>query len=253
MRSANTVKIAVSPWRGKATLGDGWASFFGQSGDNAPHQHLAVQMVIACDTFASVQLADQEIITSPVVLIAPNVEHQLLPGEVLLIYLDPESRLGSVLAQRCAAGVLALDGAVRDYLVEASGRENNHALIHAIANHFGVEVRDSGTDAPKDRVERLLADLKHRRELPQSLSQLATEASLSSSRLRHRIAQIVGMPYRPYLRWLRLQRALKLTIAGNSLTDAAHAAGFADAAHLARTMRRHFGITLSQVLEAFRR
>ena len=250
MRSANTVKIALSPWRGKATLGDGWATFFGQSGDNAPHQHLAVQMVIACDTVASVQLADQEIITSPVILIAPNVEHRLLPGEVLLIYLDPESTVGSALSQRCAAGVLALDSAVRDHLVDASGHENNRALIHAIANHFGVEVRELVTDAPKDRVERLLADLKHRRELPQSLSKLAIEASLSPSRLRHRIAQIVGMPYRPYVRWLRLQRALKLTITGNSLTEAAHAAGFADAAHLARTMRRHFGISMSMLLGA---
>ena len=250
MRSANTVKIAVSPWRGKATLGDGWATFFGQSGDNAPHQHLAVQMVIACDTVASVQLAGQEIVMSPVILIAPNVEHRLLPGEVLLIYLDPESTVGSALSQRCAAGVLALDSAVRDHLVDASGHENNRALIHAIANHFGVEVRELVTDAPKDRVERLLADLKHRRELPQSLSQLAIEASLSPSRLRHRIAQIVGMPYRPYVRWLRLQRALKLTITGNSLTEAAHAAGFADAAHLARTMRRHFGISMSMLLGA---
>lgn len=252
MRPASKIKTAV-PWHGKATLGDGWASFFGQSGDNAPHRHLAVQMVIARDAVASVRLAGQQMVTSPVILIAPNVEHQLLSGEVLLIYLAPESTLGNALAQRCVAGVLALDAAVRDQLVVAFDRENDQALIRALAYYFDVEIRELGADASSNRVERLLADLKYRRELPQSLSQLAIEASLSPSRLRHRIAHIVGMPYRPYLRWLRLQRALRLTIAGNSLTQAAHTAGFADAAHLSRTMRRHFGITLSRVLESFRR
>lgn len=250
MRSENTAKIAVARWHGKAALGDGWATFLGQSGDNAPHRHLAVQVVIARDSFASVQLARKQIVASPGILIAPNVEHQLLPGEVLLIYLAPESTLGNALAERCVAGVLALDAAIRNQLVAASDRENDHALMLAIGDHFGVEIRELGADAPKDRVERLVADLKHRRELPQSLSQLAVEVSLSPSRLRHRITQIVGMPYRPYLRWLRLQRALKLAIAGNSLTQAAHAAGFADAAHLARTMRHHFGISMSMLLGA---
>lgn len=243
-------KAQVSEWRGKATLGDGWATFYGHSGDNAPHRHLAVQVVIACDTVARIQLTGQKIITSAVILIAPNVEHKLLSGEVVLIYLAPESALGNALAQRCTTGTLALDAAVRNRLVAACDRENDYSLIHAIANYFGVEIRKCGTEAPKDRVERLVADLEHRHELPESLGQLAVEASLSPSRLRHRIAQIVGMPYRPYLRWLRLQRALKLTIGGNSLTEAAHAAGFSDAAHLARTMRRHFGITLSTLLGA---
>lgn len=42
--------------------------------------------------------------------------------------------------------------------------------------------------------------------------------------------------------WLRLQRAVELFAAGTPLTEAAHAAGFADSAHLSRTFRRMFGI-----------
>jgi AraC-like DNA-binding protein len=34
-----------------------------------------------------------------------------------------------------------------------------------------------------------------------------------------------------------------LLLRGDSATAAAHAAGFADAAHLSRTFRRHFGVT----------
>ena len=93
-------------------------------------------------------------------------------------------------------------------------------------------------------------ELQQRAELPNTLSQFAKEAALSPSRLRHRLVEIVGMPFRPYLRWLRLQRAMKFIAGGASLTEAAYAAGFADGAHLSRTMRRHFGISLSHLHKA---
>ena len=56
-----------------------------------------------------------------------------------------------------------------------------------------------------------------------------------------------GMPLRPYLRWLRLQRSAVSIIAGSSATESAHGAGFADAAHLSRTFSRHFGIAPSML------
>ena len=57
----------------------------------------------------------------------------------------------------------------------------------------------------------------------------------------------VGLPLRRYLLWLRLQDAVQAIAAGAPLTDAAHAAGFADSAHLSRTFRRMFGITPSDL------
>jgi AraC-like DNA-binding protein len=60
------------------------------------------------------------------------------------------------------------------------------------------------------------------------------------------------MAVRPYLRWLRLARALQAAARGLSLTDAAHEAGFADAAHFTRTMRRHFGVTPGSMLRSLR-
>jgi AraC-like DNA-binding protein len=61
------------------------------------------------------------------------------------------------------------------------------------------------------------------------------------------------MPLRPYLRWLRLRQALELAAGGTSLTQAAQDAGFSDAAHLTRTMRRHFGVAPSNVVRALRK
>ena len=51
-----------------------------------------------------------------------------------------------------------------------------------------------------------------------------------------------GLPFRTYLLWQRLTKAVELFAAGSTLTDAAHDAGFADSAHLSRTFRRMFGI-----------
>ncbi|WP_330231773.1 helix-turn-helix domain-containing protein [Nocardia sp. NBC_00508] len=51
----------------------------------------------------------------------------------------------------------------------------------------------------------------------------------------------VGLPLRPYARWLRFQRAVELIATRRSVTAAAHGAGFADSAHLTRTCRGMFG------------
>jgi len=53
----------------------------------------------------------------------------------------------------------------------------------------------------------------------------------------------MGTPLRPYVRWLRLQHAARELVSGRSVTQAAHVAGFADAAHLTRTFRRMLGAT----------
>jgi AraC-like DNA-binding protein len=69
----------------------------------------------------------------------------------------------------------------------------------------------------------------HRRP---SLKRMAAIAGLSDSRFMHVFTTSVGIPPRPYILWLRLQRAYGEMMMGATLTEAAHCAGFADAAHL---------------------
>lgn len=73
------------------------------------------------------------------------------------------------------------------------------------------------------------------------LHDLAREVHLSESRLTHVFSAELGLPFRAYVRWLRVQRAVELLAAGHSLTEVAHRAGFADSAHLTRVCRRMFG------------
>ncbi|MGV9823861.1 helix-turn-helix transcriptional regulator [Nocardia xishanensis] len=81
---------------------------------------------------------------------------------------------------------------------------------------------------------------------PVRLAELARAVHLSESRLAHVFSAELGLPFRPYLRWLRMQRAAELLAAGHSLTEVAHQAGFADSAHLTRVCRSMFGAPPSE-------
>jgi AraC-like DNA-binding protein len=70
---------------------------------------------------------------------------------------------------------------------------------------------------------------------------VAAAVGLSASRFQHVFTHEVGVPFRRYRAWCRMRAAIGVAVNGGSLTDAAHAAGFADQAHFARDFRRTFG------------
>jgi len=57
----------------------------------------------------------------------------------------------------------------------------------------------------------------------------------------HVFTESIGIPLRPYLAWLRVQRAACAVLAGASVTEAAHIAGFADAPHMSRSFKCSLG------------
>jgi AraC-like DNA-binding protein len=110
------------------------------------------------------------------------------------------------------------------------------------------------TDTPLDRPERHPAVAFVLDRLPDDpavpLADLAASASLSPDRLTHLFTEQVGIPLRGYRRWVRWLLAASALQNGATLNDAAHEAGFADAAHLHRTFRDQFGLRLGQLLRA---
>jgi AraC-like DNA-binding protein len=74
-----------------------------------------------------------------------------------------------------------------------------------------------------------------------TLDDVARDVCLSPGRLRHLFVEQTGMGLRPYVLWRRFLRAWELLVAGESISTAAHAAGFSDSAHFARTSRQTFG------------
>ena len=84
--------------------------------------------------------------------------------------------------------------------------------------------------------------------LRRAAEELAGELGISESRLMHLFKAGVGVPLRRYLLWERLRLVTTHVAAGDSLSAAALAAGFADSSHLSHRFRSMFGIPASLVL-----
>lgn len=111
----------------------------------------------------------------------------------------------------------------------------------------------TGTPAPRP-ADDLVDDAMRavRRTLPDTvrLTDIASSIGSSSSRLTHRFTTAAGIPFSRWVLWERIQLAGRAVADGANLTAAAHAAGFADSAHLHRTFRRMFGVAPSDVAGA---
>jgi AraC-like DNA-binding protein len=84
-------------------------------------------------------------------------------------------------------------------------------------------------------------------------SKVANQLALSESRFLHLFSKELGIAWRPYLLWRRMICAIQALINGSSATDAAHLAGFSDSAHLSRTFRNNFGMTIRQAHLLFKK
>jgi AraC-like DNA-binding protein len=92
------------------------------------------------------------------------------------------------------------------------------------------------------RIEEALAQLRVAPQNYEHLEDLAAQVHLSPSRFAHLFKESVGVPVRRYVLWMKMRHALDHALAGHSLTAAALTAGFADSAHLSRTVRAMFGM-----------
>lgn len=188
------------------------------------------------------------------VLTAPDVPHAIdaADREVLLVFLDPESDAGAALRSSIDGPFRAITSAERDTLARDVDPLELMRTGGVEWTRLVVEVLGAGTTPSQHvvhpRVRKLLRVL---RDLPPegdtSLPALAAQVQLSPGRLMHAFTESIGLPLRPYLAWLRLQRAAAAIVSGVPLGEAAHAVGFSDAAHMTRTFRRMLGMTPSML------
>lgn len=90
---------------------------------------------------------------------------------------------------------------------------------------------------PREQLIRQL--LESGRDL--TLTDLARELGTSYFWTSRLMTEVFGMSLRDYKSWQKLQRVFHLLHSDCSITEVAHAAGFADSAHLSRTYQRWFG------------
>ena len=192
------------------------------------------------------------------VLTAPDVPHAIdaTGREVFLVFLDPESEVGSRLRSSFSGPVRLVSSQQRDQLLDAAdprallgpaGAEWTARAAGLLGDASSVP-RPPIHPAVRRLLRRLRDDASKGEPSETSLETLAELVGLSAGRLMHVFTTSVGIPLRPYLAWLKLQRAAGAIVTGAPLTRAALAAGFADAAHMSRTFRRMFGIAPSALM-----
>jgi AraC-like DNA-binding protein len=222
-------------------------AYLGRSFESASSQHHAMLVCVALEGSYTFECEGTRIAECRGVVLGPDVAHRYdgRGAQVLTIFLDPESRRGrslqGALAERACVPLdrALIEGEIAT-LADAKHRTERAAALDVIL------AKVSG-DAPRTPLDRRIAcALDALRVAPVSLADLAAKAALSESRFRHLFTSEVGLPFTRYLLQRRLQRAAEALAEGSTVAGAAHAAGFADEAHLSRTFRRTFGVRASE-------
>ena len=186
---------------------------------NCPHESDVPVAVIA-----SLWLEPDTAGAQPLVL--PSAQLAILPVE--------PSKLGTVVAPLLACWR------------ECGDSQQAAALVEDVVQTLAPNPRARPARSP--HVARALEILASAPDRKVRLVDVAAGVSLSPSRIAHLLSAELRMPARRYLLWLRLRDAVQGLARGESITDAAHTAGFADAPHLDRTFRRMLGFTPSAAL-----
>jgi AraC-like DNA-binding protein len=234
-----------------------WPPVLATRGPGLPgalHSHHSLHFVLALQGLLRVRASASDRWTeAPGVLTAPNVPHAVDAAgvEVVLVFLDPESEAGTAFAAALVEDPVRLLSAVergalvRDVVPRTILRSGAEDWVRAAARTLRVRA-PAERRAVHPRVRRLLAILRGSGVGDiASLETLAALVHLSPGRLMHVFTESIGIPLRPYLAWLRLQRAAMAIVNGQPMGDAAHAAGFADSAHMSRTFKRMLGVAPS--------
>jgi AraC-like DNA-binding protein len=98
------------------------------------------------------------------------------------------------------------------------------------------------------RVTTVLDAIRESDDLRMSLDKAAGMACLSPTRFAHLFRDQVGLPFSRYMLWRKLTRAMVAIASERTIAAAAHAADFADAAHLTRTFYQMVGMAPSALM-----
>lgn len=218
------------------------------------HEHHAFQVMLSSERLRVAALGAGDDAGAFAFVVPPDRGHAILAPvrDALVLWIDPDEDRGRQL--RAALGPMegaaswgrAAQPLVDGGILPASMPRQPLSLATTILAALGA-----GSARPEPLHPAVRATL-HRVRSGQggtsSVEDLARAAGISAGRLSHVFREQVGTSLRVFILWSRLQRAVEEVRRGASLTEAAHAAGFSDSAHMSRSFRRMFGIAPSEAV-----
>lgn len=215
------------------SIGRGWAVYVGPVLPGRPHRHQAAQLAW-CPT-GNVKLEGAwGTLEAPGHVLPAGLPHRIMAAQpVRMLFVDTRLLPGD--ASLCskpdvrpltASQATALEGELMAWLEKPSSGAPDERLH----------------PTERGRLPAVLEWLDQALEASVRVEDAAAAAGLSPSHFMHWFREASGMSFRAFVRWLRLQRAVRTLATGATLTEAAHLAGFADSAHLSRTFVATFGV-----------
>lgn len=205
-------------WQGRLWLARDYCLLDGCAGDTQAHAHYAHQLMLAHDGELRL-MVDGKLVQG---------RRLLVPSMQLHAFIEPGQPMLALYAEPLAFHLAQLQG----WQIEAPATPQ--ALIE--------QLRNWPRPTLDRRVEQALLGIDALLLEKIDALDLASQVRLSLSQLERLFGDQVGLSIRRLVLWRRLRLALAMVLRGSNLTDAAHAANFADSAHFSRTVRSLFGI-----------
>jgi AraC-like DNA-binding protein len=243
--------MAQSGWNGRIFLDTGLILYVGPGAGADPHAHHAVQLVWSADGPFDVVIGGRHE-QRTAALIPANSEHSLdaTGHRIALLLVESHGTRGTALdaaAERMVAGRELAHALAAVAFPEKVAASQVAGWTDGVLNALGVQA----TRSPLSSVSRRAIEYieQHLDGVPR-VEDVARTLSLSTTRITHLFSDEVGIPFRRFVLWTRIKRAVITHQSGSDLTTSAIAAGFSDAAHFSRTFRAMFGLSPSLVLTA---
>ncbi|MBS0374703.1 MAG: helix-turn-helix domain-containing protein [Proteobacteria bacterium] len=238
-------------------LWEGGFLVVGQAGGEVPaHAHHAIQLFVALDGVATIRAAGGAWREGQAIIVRPDVEHSFnAQGSTgAMIFVDPESSEGVWLQSALTADltiaprarVQACSGELRTFLERPLEGLDAGSLVRHCVLAFCAGSPPSRRFDP--RVATILRRIREADDLRYALEAAAGLVHLSPGRFAHLFKEQLGLPFRRYMLWRKLTRAMLAIGREANLAAAAQASDFADAAHLTRTFNQMFGIPPSVLM-----
>jgi AraC family transcriptional regulator len=238
-------------------LWDGGFFAVGRSeGAVPPHQHHAIQIAIGVDREIGIKGAQGDWQSSRGVIVRSDTGHSFDGQGALgaMVFVDPESVEGLWLRSSLSRDITIVPearleksiGELRTFVERPLESMEVGALIRQC-----VQSLCSGAPPARKldpRVTLVLKTIRASEDLRISVEDAAATVFLSPSRFAHLFKDQVGLPFRRYMLWRKLTRAVLSVGREGTIAAAAHAADFADAAHLTRTFYQMFGLSPSAMM-----
>ncbi len=222
------------------------------------HSHHALEIILSFDSNATVH-ADGFDYEGKGILLKEDIEHATRSdGFAVFICISPESTLGKRLKVVLRKEKLLILSSktvkqLKNYVGELIANEHSEKeIISFLTNALIQDITFVEENYTQDiRIKNVLDHILCNSNKPIEFKELLEIAFLSDGRLSHLFKKEIGIPIRKYILWCRVQQGIRYFLAGHTLTQAAHLAGFSDVSHLTRTFVKTFGMSPSQLLRNF--